>query len=151
MAEGILKKIVEGTKYKDVVEINSAGTLNLNGAPAALEAIDVAHDFAIDLSEHSSRHVRRDIVRQADLMICMALDHYNYLTRRYPEFKDKIILLKQWKVNKKLANPSIADPIGHNLDFFNRTFKEISNETKRIFPEIIKLIKQFVEEYSIEM
>ena len=151
MAEGILKKIIEGTKYKDLVEINSAGTLNLGGSPAALEAIDVAQDYGIDLSDHSSTYVSRDIVRRAHLIICMALDHYNYLTRRYPEFKDKIILLKQWKVQKKLANPSIADPIGHNLNFFTRTFKEISDEIKRILPEIIKLIKRFVADYNIEV
>jgi L-threonylcarbamoyladenylate synthase len=150
MAEGILKRLISRTKFKDFVDINSAGTLNLGESPAALEAIDVSQDYDIDISEHSSTHIRRDMVRRAHLVICLALNHYNYLTRRYPEFKNKIILLKQWQVKQKLGNPSVADPIGHNIEFFNRTFKEISNEISRIFPEIIKNVKAFIQEFNLE-
>jgi tRNA threonylcarbamoyl adenosine modification protein (Sua5/YciO/YrdC/YwlC family) len=150
MAEGILKRLFNRTKFKDFVDINSAGTLDLGESPAALEAIDVSQDYDIDISEHTSTHIRRDIVRRANLVICLALNHYNYLTSRYPEFKDKIILLKQWQVKPKLGNPSIADPIGHNIEFFDRTLKEISNEISRIFPEIIKSLKEFIQEFNLE-
>jgi L-threonylcarbamoyladenylate synthase len=144
MAEGILKKLLGRTKYKDIVEINSAGTLNLQATPASLEAIDVAQDFDIDLSEHFSQHLRRNIVMRAGIIICMALDHYNYVTRRYPDYKEKVFLLKQWKKHNKLTNPSIADPIGHDTTFFERTFNEINVEVKRVLPEIIRRLKQFI-------
>jgi len=150
MAEGILKKIFQRTIYKDFVEVNSAGTLDLGGMPAALESIDVSQEFEIDLAEHKSQHLRRDIIRRAHLVICLALNHYNYITRRYPEFKDKVLLLKQWKKKVKLANPSIADPIGHDTEFFRRTFNEINNEVKRILPEIILMLKEFIQEYNLE-
>jgi tRNA threonylcarbamoyl adenosine modification protein (Sua5/YciO/YrdC/YwlC family) len=149
MAAGILKNIITRTKYRKLVNINSAGILQMESIPAEPNTIDVALQYGIVLHSHYSRVVTEEIVSEANIMICMALDHYKYLLTRFPHFKDKIILLKQWKLKEKLINPSIPDPIGQDLEFYHNVFKEIQYELKRILPYLILEIKKFLEDKSI--
>jgi len=151
MAAGILKQILSRTKYKNIVEINSAGTLKMITSPASLNAIEVSSKFDINLSEHLSKHIQTEMVREANIIICMALNHYNYITRKYTAFKYKTILLKQWKIKHQLMNPSIADPIGHDMQFYKQTFTEIHDEIMRIFPALISEIKKYAKNYSINI
>ena len=145
MAAGILRKMAERTIYRDSIEVNSAGTLNINNSPATLQAIDIADQEGINISKHKSQGINEDILRRANLIICMALDHHKFISQRYPQYRHKVILLKQWLVAKHLSNPSIADPIGHSFAFYERIFNEISIELKRVLPEIIKQVKEFKE------
>jgi L-threonylcarbamoyladenylate synthase len=144
MAAGILKNIIVRTKYKKLVNINSAGILKMHSMPAEPNAIEVAFNHSVILHSHHSRTVTEEIMREANIVICMALDHYKYLVNKYPHLKEKIILLKQWKLKEKLINPSIPDPIGQSFDFYQDVFKEIQNEIKRILPYIIIEIKKFI-------
>ena len=138
-------------KYKDITDVNSAGTLNVPHSPAHMYALKVSEDNKIDLNAHISKHVQAKIVRESNLIIALALDHYSYLRSKYPAFKNKIILLKQWKKSRVLTNPSISDPIGHDEDFFKNTFKEIHAEIKRIEPYLFSEIKNYAIENGITL
>lgn len=151
MGEGILKKILKKTIFKNIIEVNSAGTLNLQHSPAHLHAVKVSEENNVDLHSHISKHLQDKIVRESNIIIVMALDHYTHLRRNYPDFKKKIILLKQWKQSKMLSNPSVSDPIGHDEKYFQNTFKEISNEIKRITPFILNEIKQYISANNIKL
>ena len=146
MAEGILRRIFRKTKYKDMVEVKSAGTLKIENAPAAIESIEIARQYDIPLTQHRSRALNRELLSEADLVFCMSMNHLNYIDSHFPEFKDKVFLLKQWHEKKILSNPSIADPIGHDLDFFKKTFNQIYIEIMRVLPEIFKLLKTTAEQ-----
>jgi len=149
MGEGILKKIISVSKYKNIVDVNSAGTLNIPHAPAHINALKVSEDNKIDINAHISKHVQTKIVRESNLIIAMALDHYAYLRRKYPAFKNKIVLLKQWKKSRALTNPSISDPIGHNEEYFLDTYKEIDSEINRISPYLFSELKNYTIENGI--
>jgi L-threonylcarbamoyladenylate synthase len=146
MAEGILKRVLSKTKYKNIVDVRSAGTLKIENAPAAPEAIEIASQYDIPLFKHKSHGLNRKIMSRANLVFCMALNHLNYIDSNFPEFKNKVFLLKQWQENKSLSNPSIADPIGHHSDFFKKIFNQIYIEIMRVLPEIFKLLKAFSEQ-----
>ena len=143
MGEGILKNKISKTKYKDIVEINSAGTLNLPHTPAHILALKVSEENGVEIGDHISKHVQAKIIRESNLIIAMALDHYTYLRNNFPVFKDKIILLKQWKKSNALTNPSIADPIGHDEHYFKNAFKEIANELERVNVYMMNDIKKY--------
>jgi L-threonylcarbamoyladenylate synthase len=149
MGEGILKNKISKTIYKDIVEINSAGTLNLPHTPAHILALKVSEENGVDIGDHISKHIQARIIRESNLIIAMAFDHYTYLRNNFPVFKDKIILLKQWKKTNTLTNPSIADPIGHNEQYFKNTFKEIANELDRVNVYIMNDIKKYAVENGI--
>jgi len=150
-AAGILRQMLARTKYKLYVDINSAGTLSYSGAPAAEFSIAVAREAGVNIASHISQSVTEKLMDKAHLVICMALNHYQILSQNYPQLRSKIVLLKQWKVTKKLANPSIADPIGHTLTFYDKTYSEILKELKRVFPAIIVLIKEFLKDSGIDI
>jgi L-threonylcarbamoyladenylate synthase len=145
MAEGIFKKMIEKTRFKDIIEVRSAGTLDLSNVHAHDFSIKVGDDNGVDLSHHRARHINKRIIEDSDLIFCLAMNHLTYLKSHYPNYKNKFFLLKEWKREKRLSNPSIADPIGHDLKFFNETHNEITTELKRIFPEVMSLMKDFIE------
>jgi len=149
MGEGVIKKIISKSKYRNIVEVNSAGTLNISNSPVHINALKVSEDNGIDINAHISKHVQAKIVRESNLIIAMALDHFAYLRRKYPAFKNKIILLKQWKKSRTLTNPSISDPIGHDEKFFKKTFVEIETEINRITPYLLSEIKKYTIDNGI--
>jgi tRNA threonylcarbamoyl adenosine modification protein (Sua5/YciO/YrdC/YwlC family) len=146
MAEAIMKKKIEKSKYSDVVEVGSAGTLNINNSHPTLEALDVAHTAGFDLTKHKSRGLVRSIIQQSNLIICMALDHIHYIQDNFPEYRSRARLLKQMNVERKLSNPSVPDPIGQSLDYYENVFKQISNEIGRVMPEIFKMVDEFLHD-----
>lgn len=150
MGEGILKAMVERTKFKDVFSIQSAGTLNLGPVHAHDFSLKVADDNEIDLSTHRARQISEQIVDEASTIFCMAMDHLQYLRKYYPQYRHKYHLLKDWQRDKPLAVPSIADPIGHELKFFENTYSEIYTEIKRVFPFILNELKKFMEYNEIK-
>ncbi len=144
MAKGILKEVIAKTRFKDLILTDSAGTLALASGPAHPMTIEIAAEYGIDLHDHSAKPVNESVVEQSDLIIAMAVNHLEYLRQKFPQYKDKMVLLKEWHRQTKLANPSIADPIGHNRSFFEKTFREIQSEIKRILPYLFSEVKKFI-------
>lgn len=150
IGEAILKKMLNRTKYKNMIEVLSAGTLSIPISHAHDFAINVCYNNGLDLTRHLSQTINEEILRNSDLVFCMAQNHYSYLVNQYPVHKEKVNLLKQWKFPKNVSIPSIADPIGHEPNFFKETYKEIHTELKRIFPFVLNEIKKFKMLHEVE-
>ena len=148
---GILRTLLAKTKYRELVRVESAGTLPIRPQQAHDLTIEVGDLNDINLRGHLSRHINRDIIEKSNLVFCMAQDHLEYLNRKYPAHREKFMLLKQWKCRKKLTIPSIADPIGHNLDFYKETYKIIHAEIKRVLPHILSMVRKYAEERGIKV
>ncbi len=144
MAQGILRETLSKTRFKNFVEVESAGTLPTASGPAHPLTLKILSAHGIDMYHHQARAINAQIVEESDLLICMAVNHYEYLRRQFPEHKEKIVLLKEWHRRSKLSNPSIADPIGHDEAFYEQTFVEIQNEIKRILPYLFSEVKKFI-------
>ena len=78
------------------------------------------------------------------------MDHLQYLRKHFPHYKHKFHLLKEWRRTKPLAVPSIPDPIGHELKFFEKTYSDIYTEVRRVFPFILNELKKFMEYNDIK-
>lgn len=144
MAEAILKSKIKKSKYREVVRVGSAGTLNINGSHPTIETLDVSHDSGLNLTAHKSRGLVESIIRESNLIVCMALDHIHYIQEKFPEYRSRIRLLKQMNVERKLSNPSVPDPIGRSLKYYDNVFKQISDEVGRITPAIFKMVDEFL-------
>jgi protein-tyrosine-phosphatase len=151
MAEAIMKKKVLRTKYRDIIKIQSSGTLELSPTRAHYLAMMVSEENNIDLEKHISMMISEKIVEDANIIFAMALNHYNYLREHFPQSKDKIFMLKQWKNKKRLFVPSIADPIGHDQEFFQNTFSEIHTEINRVMPFIFQEVRKFIKYNDLEI
>jgi tRNA threonylcarbamoyl adenosine modification protein (Sua5/YciO/YrdC/YwlC family) len=150
MGEGILKAMVEKTKFKKIFDIKSAGTLNLGPIHAHDFSIKIAEDNDIDLSKHKAIMINDKLVDESSILFCLALDHMQYLKKHFPQHIHKFHLLKDWHREKPLAVPSIADPIGHELKFFEKTYADIYTEIKRVFPYVLNELKTFMEYNEIK-
>lgn len=150
MAEGILKAMMAKTRFRNIVRVSSAGTLILPPNPAHELATKIADANEINIRAHLSKHITQKMIDHADIIICMAVNHMDYLRAHFPKDKQKFILLKEWKRTRPLFKPSIADPIGHDIGFFSDTYTEIYSEIKRILPFIFALLKQFMEYNNLD-
>ena len=142
MAEAYLRALMP-RHLKDKVRIVSAGTLGIFGQPASLEAIEVMHEKSIDIIEHRSQGVTKNLVDQSNIIFAMAFDHYKILKKYFPGRQKDIFLLRSFKRNKPTAKDSIPDPIGLDFETYLHCRDTIEEEVKRIMPQIIKIIDDY--------
>lgn len=91
MAEALLRTQLGGID----VEVGSAGLL-AGGHPAAPKALRVMKSHGIDLSNHSSVHVRVALETPPDLILAMASEHLRALTKIDPSLLDRAFTLKEF-------------------------------------------------------
>jgi protein-tyrosine-phosphatase len=135
MAEGILRQMAEndGLEFMDVT---SAGMSTYDGYPATSFAVRVAHNAGIDISSIHSTQLVRELMSEADLILAMAKNHYDQMLSLYPEYSHKVFMLKVFPEHGANPDLGVADPIGLDLDFYEKTFGEIKAELERIWPHI---------------
>ena len=121
MAEGLLRHRADAAGLD--VHVSSAGIL-AGGSPATDHAVAVCADRGIDISGHVSRRLDRDLVENADLVICMARDHLREAVVASPAAFPRTFTLREL-VRRIDANPQatlgdlnagreIADYIKHD-------------------------------------
>ena len=82
MAEALFQRRLDQRGVLAVV--SSAGLLE-GGAPATRPAVEVMADVGLDISQHRSRQVEKDLVQSADLVVTMARQHLIELTLMVPD------------------------------------------------------------------
>lgn len=105
----------------------SAGTLNLQGRPAASNSVAVAEEVGLDLEGHRSQGVNAGLMRMADYLVVMAPRHERELTRLDPSLATSIVRLWEY-VDEDLEG--IPDPVGKDIEAF-RAMRERVEEGLR--------------------
>jgi len=115
------------------VEIQSAGTSAWDGAPASDGALLVGMERGLDLSQHRSQTLSRELVGNADLVLAMGPHHLERIEalggggRSY--------LLTDFASRGASARP-VNDPIGGELEVYRATADELEQEVRRVFDRI---------------
>lgn len=116
MAEGLLRKLLEG---KPQVEVVSAGTSVYDGKKAADNTVSVMKEEGIDVSNHLTRQLTDDIINKSDLIFAMEERHKDYIIRRVPKAADKAYLLRIFaKPDAPGIEVNIPDPIGMDISYY---------------------------------
>lgn len=102
--------------------VRSAGFEAGEGAPAQPEAIRVAAEFGIDLSDHAARRLLREDVEWADLILGMTGRHHAMLRARWPDRADRLRLLGDYLPQAPYA---LEDPWGCPPDVFRAVYRRI--------------------------
>jgi protein-tyrosine-phosphatase len=135
MAEGILRSLAERDAVPGIRAVSS-GTGTLDGYPATWGAVQAARKDGIDISDHHSRILSAGLIREADLIVTMAFEHYQILVDKFPELNGIIHMLKSYPDRRASAALSVKDPIGADFDTYQKTYQEIKSELERIWPDI---------------
>ena len=124
MAAGIAKKLIAETLnlrvdnlHKNGVDIVSGGLYSFDGSTASAEAIFAVEKIEVDISNHKSRKLTPEMVKSADVVLCMTGFHVEQVQALAEESVDKIQLLDEQE--------EIPDPIGGGADVYVRTAEHI--------------------------
>ena len=136
MAEALCKaRLAErlGCHPDDLLErgfaVLSAGVAASDGMPAAAHAVDVVRSRGGSLEHHASRRATPDLVRQADWIIAMTLDHLDILLDQVPEVADRARLLHP-------EGDDVADPIGSDRSVYGETASDIEAYLAHLFRDL---------------
>ncbi len=107
MAAGLLRHRLPPALQGRVV-VNSAGTHALHGHQAEPLAVKTMAAAGIDIRDHRARHITREMVRRADLILTMEQAHLETIQQMLGWNKDNAQLLMNF--NPLADRPEIDDP-----------------------------------------
>jgi protein-tyrosine-phosphatase/predicted ATP-grasp superfamily ATP-dependent carboligase len=116
-AAGVARSALPGS-----VRVASAGTSADAGRRSPSVARAVAHEFGVDLENHRSLSVNRELIEQADAIFVFDQRNRSALRRRFPEANGKVHFLGALGPGPL----AIGDPIGGDHDRFRRTYSTIA-------------------------
>lgn len=95
IAEGLLRGELLRRFGDGAPLVSSAGTAGWEGSPASAEGVEAAAELGVDISAHRARKVRGELLREADLIVCMAGEHRDRLVAQLPEVAGRTFTLKE--------------------------------------------------------
>jgi len=119
MVAAYLRQRLAHTGMSHVV-VSSAGTLGIEGAPAAPEAIRAMAEIGVDLKEHRSRALTAADLQTGDIVIVMDWGHMETLASRFPEGRGARYMLRAFEGGSRPSNDprELEDPIGASFSTF---------------------------------
>lgn len=132
MAEAIARRLAEERGLADV-EVSSAGTGAMGGAPISDGALLVGIENGMDLGAHRSRPLDRELVEEADLILVMGAGHLERAEALGGQGRS--FLLADY-ASGGLRPRAISDPYGSGLDVYRATFAELTEEVGRALDRI---------------
>ena len=132
IAEAVARKVIVERGLSDV-ELQSAGTSAWDGAPASDGALLVGMERNLDLSQHRSQTLTRELVRDADLILAMGPHHLERIEALGG--MGKAYLLTDFASRGASSRP-VNDPIGGELEVYRATVDELEEEVRRVFDRI---------------
>lgn len=138
MAEGALRVLLDRERPLKT-RVASAGTHAATNFPATMYAIEAAKIWDADISKHKSQPITAELLDGADLILAMSPEHVKEILRVRPSVAEKVFLLKKFP-RPGADGEAVDDPIGQDLQEYNKTFLEIGETLGRILPDLLERI-----------
>jgi protein-tyrosine phosphatase len=120
LAMGILRsQVLESKEWK----IESAGVWARDGYPVHKFVHFLLMEKGINLSQHSSRKISKDILEQFNLILVMELGQKEGIKIAFPDAAEKVYLLTEM-IDQRY---DIVDPVNGDMIDFKETAKEIEH------------------------
>lgn len=134
LAEGVLRDRLAKKGFKEWV-VSSAGTWAMQVRGASTNSVIVMEQAQIDISNHQSRMVDDDMLKAANLVICMESNHAEALRAEFPDQAHKIYMLTEM-VGRRY---NITDPYGGPLEEYQRMGRDVTELIDEGFDKIVAL------------
>lgn len=119
--------------------VSSAGTWARQERGASRNSVLVMKERGIDIEDHMAKGVTRQMLQEADLVLCMEQGHAEAL---HAEFRDeaagKVYMLSQMVGRRH----DIADPYGQELP----AYEHMAQEVEQLIDGALPRIKQLASE-----
>lgn len=133
IADAIARKVAVERALTGI-DVLSAGTSAWDGAPASDGALLVGIERGLDLGQHRSQTLTRQLVHDADLVLAMGPHHLERVEALGGA--GKAYLLTDFASRGADSRP-VNDPIGGELDVYRATADELEQEVRRVFDRIL--------------
>jgi protein-tyrosine-phosphatase len=133
LADAIARKVIIERGLGDV-DVLSAGTSAWDGAPASDGALLVGMERGLDLSQHRSQMLTRELVEHSDLVLAMGPHHLERIEALGGS--GRAYLITDYASYGSSARP-VTDPIGAELDVYRSTADELEQEVRRAFDRLL--------------
>lgn len=110
----------------------SAGVAAVDGAGASPESVAALRERGLDISGHRSRPLTRSLVEASDLLVPLSLLHYAAIVDRFPEAREKTLLLGSFLDDGRGPARDIPDPIGGDASVYRATRDRIAEAVARL-------------------
>lgn len=137
MAEGIFKKLLSTHIGMHAIHVSSAGVDALEGLTPDRNTHEICNKQGVHIVPHRARQLTKAMLKETDLILCMAKIHKQSILNAFPKVSKNIFLLKEYLREHPVDVISIKDPTGKSIKHYEICFKEIEKEVRRIFPLII--------------
>ena len=117
--------------------VESAGTWDIEGEPVARNTQLILMERGLDLKDHCSRPITRDLLHSFNLILTMAQGHKEALQIEFPEIAERVFMLSE--MTGKIYD--IRDPIGGSMADFQQTASEFDQIFTEGFEKIDQLAK----------
>ena len=107
---------------QDHQHISSAGFLE-GGRPSPADAVAAATAWEVDLTEHRSKAVSPELVRQSDAIFVFDHQNYSRIVEEFPEARDRLHLLGALDPRGPLFVP---DPWGRGPDVYAAVYRRVA-------------------------
>jgi len=131
IAKAFLEKKAKGRR----VLAYSAGTSAISGNLPPEEAIRIAEDYGIDISEHRSTPLNAELIDGADLILVMEKGHYERVISFKRENGSKTFFLASYP---KREIKEIEDPIGKPYGVYKRVAQSIEEGVERVIRDVVE-------------
>ncbi len=122
-AEHLLGSILRQNGNAGRVKIESCGLDVDQGGHSPADAVKAGRLFGVDLSRHHSRGISICDLKNADLIVAMECSHFNRLVTRFPEYRNKTVLMRDFTPFPGSLVCNIHDPFGLGEQEFHRCFR----------------------------
>ena len=121
------------------LRVHSAGMLPRIGVTSPAAAIEAAKLAAVDLEEHRSKPLSREIAESATVFVVFDEINLTAIRDRYPYISAPIVMLGSFLKTGKFPW-MIADPDGGDLATFQNTYAQIAAAVQGLADEIRKAL-----------
>lgn len=118
--------------------VSSAGTWAMQIRGASANSIIVASEYGLDIQDHEARMVKKQHLRESDLVLCMEVGHAEALRAEFADQAYKVYLLSEMS-----GRPySVSDPYGEPLIAYQRMAAELAQLIDNGLDRIIQLAEE---------
>ena len=122
------------------VRIQSAGTAATAGQPASMGSQRVAEAEGLDLAQHRSRPVTREMLAAADLVLVMSPSH-RAAVRALGASDDKVHVISEWPEPGEPGLP-VFDPFGASSEAYEECWRRLQAHARRIAPRVRQSLRE---------
>lgn len=133
MASALLKQRL---RSRTDVEVMSAGVAALWGMPVTMHTLTSMKGEGIDLSQHMSKPVSKELIEAADLILTMERKQQEFIEQLVPQAKGKVHLLLEYAGLADPENAELPDPIGQPLERYEQALGLLKQAVERIAAQL---------------